>query len=190
MFRFGRVSVLLALALVLSPRMAGADLFELPDPSSGDAAGSATVPSTLPLRDRQRATQATLAEHAVYYAFTDLGIGPEKQAEVTLKMSQMQSVKALPPDKAFVAGVRLAGRIQSEMNRCAGPAGAAARSVLRELATHRTTLPMAAGAPADAAARLEQAIAAAKAVIVSQHARFEYTKWLEEALADLAKNPA
>ncbi len=190
MFRFRRVSVLFALILGLSARMAVADLFELPDPGSSDTAGSATVPSTLRLRDRQRATQATLTEHAVYYAFTELGIGPEKQAEVTLKLAQTESVRAVAPDKAFVAAVRVAGRIQSEMNRCAGPAGAAARSVLREIATHRTALPMSAGAPADAAARVEQAIAAAKAVIVSQHPRFEYTRWLEEALAELAKDPA
>lgn len=190
MFRFGRVSMLFALTLVLSPQMAVADLFELPDPSSGDAAGSATVPATLPLRDRQRAMQATLAEHAVYYAFTEMGIGPEKQAEVAMKMAQMEMVKALPPDKAFTAGARVAGRIQSEMNRCAAPGAAAARSVLREMAIYRTALPMAAGAPGDAATRLEQAIAAAKAGIVSQRPRFEYTKWLEEALEELAKAPA
>ena len=194
MFRTGRINVLLALSLLLVAGVVFADIFELPDPAAPAAAGSATVATTpssaLPLRDRKRPTQATLTEHAVYYAFTELGIGPEKQADVTLKMSQMESVRSLPPEKAFLAGIRMAGRIQDEVNDAAGPASLAAQNTLRETAGYRTALPLAAGSPANAAPRLEQAIAAAKAAIISQRPHFQYTKWLTEVLAELAKSPA
>lgn len=185
-----RITVLIALGLVLSGRISGADLFELPDPFAPDTTESAAAPTTATPRERQRVTQATLAEHAVYYAFTELGIGAEKQAEVMTKMSQMESVRSLPPEKAFLVGIRVAGRIQNEMNHAAAPASLAARNALRELAAYRTALPVSSSAPANAAARLEQAIAAARAALISLHPRFQYTKWLEEALAEPPKNPA
>lgn len=194
MFRIGRITVLLALSLLLSAGGVSADLFELPDSAAPAAPGSVTVATplspNLPLRDRKRATQATLAEHAVYYAFTELGIGPEKQADITLKLSQMESVRSLPPEKAFLAGIRMAGRIQDEMDDAAGPASLAARNTLLETAAYRTALPLAAGSPANAAARLEQAIAGAKAAIIYQRPRFQYTKWLTDILIELAKSPA
>lgn len=189
-----RVVALLTCAgsLALFAAATNADLFDLPSSGGGatvtapppTSAGGSATPA------RQRAAEATLLDHAVYYAFCDLGLNPDARTKIWTRLAQYPAVHDLPPDKAFLVGMRVADRIDSELGKARETAASAARSVLRDAAGYRTALPLGPGSPDGAAPRLEQAIAAARGAIISQGVRLQYTKWLDEAVQELAKSPS
>jgi hypothetical protein len=176
----------IAAALLLAVAATQADWFNLPADR-----GSTTAPSSGGGRSRStlvrvRDFDAALSDHAVYFARADLGISDKRLAATAAQLAQGPGIAALPPDQAFLVGHRYSARVQIEMQRVTGPARLAAAKALGAAAEYKCRLPLrasAAGQPADAEARLEQAIVAANLAIRAQGVRLEFSRWLEEAIA-------
>jgi len=167
-----------------------ADWFELPSrapatrPSGSSAAPAERITeATLPQRCRD--VEAPLSDHAVYFAFADLGIGGDKMSSTVARLAQTPSVAGLPPEKAFLVGGRFCARLNAEMDRVATPARAAAAKSLSDIAEQRCSLRSA--LPRETALRFEMAISVARQAIRSQGVRLEFSKWLEEAVKEVGK---